>query len=56
MCLIYRKEENGLNLYAHLGTGNYNGETSKLYCDHSLFTANKRLTTDVSKLFNLIEN
>ncbi len=56
MCLIYRKEANGLNLYAHLGTGNYNGETAKLYCDHSLFTANKKLTTDISKLFNLIEN
>ncbi|MDI1232834.1 MAG: polyphosphate kinase 1 [bacterium] len=56
MCLIYRKEANGLNLYAHLGTGNYNGETSRIYCDHSIFTCNKKITQDVSKVFNLIED
>ncbi len=56
MCLIYRKEQNGLNLYAHLGTGNYNGETSRIYCDHSIFTCNRKITQDVSKVFNLIED
>ena len=56
MCLIYRKENNIVNLYAHLGTGNYNGETARIYCDHSIFTSNKKLTTEVSRVFNLIED
>jgi len=56
MCLIYRKENNVVNLYAHLGTGNYNGETARIYCDHSIFTCNKKITQDISKVFNLIED
>lgn len=55
MCLITRKEKNRLRHYAHLGTGNYNGETSRIYCDHSLLTADKKLTTEILKVFNLIE-
>jgi polyphosphate kinase len=56
MCLIYRKENKLVNLYAHLGTGNYNGETARVYCDHSLFTCNKKITAELVKVFNLIEN
>lgn len=56
MCLIYRKEKTGLNIYAHLGTGNYNGETARIYCDHSVLTCNKKITSEVSKVFNLIED
>jgi polyphosphate kinase len=54
MCLISRIEKTGLKNYAHLGTGNYNGETAKFYCDHSLLTSNKRITDELSKVFKLI--
>jgi polyphosphate kinase len=56
MCIIYRKEKKGVNIYAHVGTGNYNGETAKIYCDHSLFTCNKKLTTELVRAFSLIED
>jgi len=54
ICLITRREKTGLKNYAHLGTGNYNGETAKFYCDHSLLTSNKRITDELSKVFKLI--
>lgn len=54
MCLITRKEKSGLKNYAHLGTGNYNGETAKFYCDHSVLTSNKRITDELTKVFKLI--
>jgi polyphosphate kinase len=54
ICLISRKEKTGLKNYAHLGTGNYNGETAKFYCDHSVLTSNKRITDELTKVFRLI--
>jgi polyphosphate kinase len=54
ICLITRKEKSGLKNYAHIGTGNYNGETAKFYCDHSVLTSNKRITDELSKVFKLI--
>jgi polyphosphate kinase len=56
LCLITRREKNALKLYAHVGTGNYNGETAKVYCDHSVLTANVKITSEVNKVFNLIED
>lgn len=56
ICLIYRKENNRLVKYAHLGTGNYNGVTSRLYCDHGLLTKSKRLTDEVAHMFHLLSN
>lgn len=56
LCLIARKERNGLKLYAHVGTGNYNGDTAKVYCDHSVLTADVRITSEINKVFNLIED
>jgi polyphosphate kinase len=49
--LIRRKESNREVLYAHIGTGNFNEVTAKLYCDHSLLTSDKRVTDEVSKVF-----
>ncbi len=49
--LIRRMEHNKEVLYAHIGTGNFNEVTAKLYCDHSLLTANKRITEEVAKVF-----
>jgi polyphosphate kinase len=51
MFLITRKEAGTLVNYAHVGTGNFNGDTAKIYTDHSLLTANKNITEEVSKLF-----
>ncbi len=49
--LIRRSEQNKEVLYAHIGTGNFNEETAKLYCDHSLLTADKRITEEVARVF-----
>lgn len=51
MFLITRKENGKLNKYAHVGTGNFNGDTAKVYTDHSLLTANKNITEEVEKVF-----
>ena len=50
--LITRKEENKTVHYAHIGTGNFNEKTAKLYCDHSLLTADKLLTKEIERLFS----
>ena len=49
--LIRRMEHNKEVLYAHIGTGNFNEVTAKLYCDHSLLTSDKRITEEVAKVF-----
>jgi polyphosphate kinase len=54
MTLIVRKEPGGLRRYLHLGTGNYNPTTARIYTDFSLFTVNEELAADVSELFNLL--
>jgi polyphosphate kinase len=54
LCLITREEEGKTVKYAHLSTGNYNGQTSKLYCDHSLFTKDTRYTEDMEKLMDTL--
>ncbi|MDQ3191371.1 MAG: polyphosphate kinase 1 [Bacteroidota bacterium] len=54
--LITRKEGNKTENYAHIGTGNFNENTSKIYSDHSLLTADKRITKEVVKLFNFFTN
>jgi polyphosphate kinase len=50
--LVVRREEDGLRRYAHIGTGNYNAVTARLYEDFSLFTADEAITADVADLFN----
>ncbi len=54
MCLVIRKESNGLKMYAHIGTGNYNPATARQYTDLGLFTADPDITQDVSELFNYL--
>lgn len=50
--LVVREEEDGLRRYGHLGTGNYNSKTARLYEDVGLLTANPDITADIGQLFN----
>ncbi len=50
--MIVRQETDGLRHYVHLGTGNYNPKTARLYSDLSLLTCNPEITADVALLFN----
>lgn len=52
--LIVRKEESGIRRYVHLGTGNYNDITAKLYTDMGLLTCNELIGADVSAVFNTL--
>jgi len=51
-CLVVRAERRGLRRYVHLGTGNYNPRTARLYTDFSLLTAHAEITREVAVLFN----
>ena len=50
--LITRKESGKINQYAHIGTGNFNGDTSKVYTDQTLLTSNKIITEEIEKVFD----
>ena len=52
--LVVRKEEDGIKRYVHLGTGNYNDKTAKLYTDIGLMTANDEFGADASAFFNVL--
>ena len=54
LTLIVRREQRQLKRYLHLGTGNYNPATGKIYTDYSLFTLNEQLANDVAELFNAL--
>jgi polyphosphate kinase len=54
LLLIVKKDENYVTRYVHLGTGNYNEDTSRLYTDIGLLTTNEVLANDVSEFFNVI--
>jgi polyphosphate kinase len=52
--LVVRREADGLRRYAHVGTGNYNAVTARLYEDFSLFTGDPEITADLAELFNYL--
>ena len=54
LCLVVRREGDGLHRYVHVGTGNYNPRTARIYEDLGLLTANEDLGADVSDLFNFL--
>jgi polyphosphate kinase len=54
LCLIVRKESDGVRRYVHVGTGNYNHATAQIYTDMGLFTAYPEICDDVSDLFNYL--
>lgn len=54
LCLVVRKEADGLKMYAHIGTGNYNPVTARQYTDLGLFTVDPDITQDVLEVFNYL--
>ncbi len=52
LSMVVREEPDGLRRYAHIGTGNYNPKTARLYEDMGLLTANPIVTEDIGRLFN----
>lgn len=54
LCLIVRREPGGMRQYAHIGTGNYNPSTARLYTDLGLFTCDDAICQDISELFNYL--
>jgi polyphosphate kinase len=54
LSLVVRQEGNALRRYIHLGTGNYNQVTARLYTDFGFFTADEDIGDDASALFNLL--
>ncbi|WP_350285754.1 polyphosphate kinase 1 [uncultured Croceitalea sp.] len=55
IALVERFEDEVRCRYAYIGTGNFNAKTAKLYCDHGLFTAHKKITKDLSQVFEVLE-
>jgi polyphosphate kinase len=54
MALVVRKEHDGLRRYVHLGTGNYNPVTARVYTDMSYLTCREEITEDATEVFNYL--
>ncbi len=54
MCLVVRREKEGIIRYVHLGTGNYNPVTARIYTDLGYLTTDSEIADDVSDLFNAL--
>lgn len=52
--LVVRREADGIRRYVHIGTGNYNSRTARLYTDFGLLTCHPEVGADVSEVFNLL--
>lgn len=52
--LVVRRDEDGIRRYLHMGTGNYNDSTAKIYTDIGIFTCKEPYGTDASSLFNVL--
>ena len=52
--LVVRREEEGIRRYVHLGTGNYNDSTAKLYTDMGMFTCKRAYGEDATAVFNML--
>ncbi|WP_343486252.1 polyphosphate kinase 1 [Allomuricauda sp. d1] len=55
IAMVERLQDGEIMRYAFIGTGNFNAKTAKIYCDHGLFTANKKITGDLNQVFLLLQ-
>ena len=51
---VVRRHKNGLKIYSHMATGNYNDKSAKLYTDISIFTSNYKIGQDLMSIFNML--
>ncbi|KFZ38005.1 polyphosphate kinase [Shewanella mangrovi] len=56
LCLIGREEEGETKLYGHIGSGNFNESTAKIYTDVSLFTAKQEICREIAQVFDFIQH
>jgi polyphosphate kinase len=54
LLMIIRRDDDGIRRYCHIGTGNYNDKTARLYTDLSYLTCNEAVGRDVAALFNML--
>lgn len=54
ICLVVRRDDDGIRRYLHMGTGNYNDSTARLYTDIGMFTCREEYGVDASSLFNVL--
>jgi len=54
LCMVVRREKDGIRTYVHLGTGNYNATTSRIYTDFGFFSCDRQIGEDVANLFNFL--
>jgi polyphosphate kinase len=54
ICMVVRREQDGLVTYTHMGTGNYNTQTARVYTDFGLFTCDSAIGADAADLFNAL--
>ncbi len=54
IALVVRREDDGIRRYVHLGTGNYNDSTAKLYTDCGIFTCSEAIGEDATAVFNML--
>jgi polyphosphate kinase len=54
LCLIVRRENGQIRSYAHIGTGNYNPDSARLYTDFGIFTSDEAICQDIAELFNVL--
>ena len=52
--LVARREGDGVRNYVHIGTGNYNAKTARIYTDLGLFTTNPEIGSDIAEMFNYL--
>ena len=53
--LVERRKDGKKEKFAYIGTGNFNSKTATIYCDHAIFTANKYITKELSRIFKVLE-
>lgn len=54
ICLVVRRDDDGIRRYLHMGTGNYNDSTARFYTDIGMFTCREEYGIDASSLFNVL--